>query len=313
MIGCQEPSFPMFDLQRPRLAQFQTDIARAIPCVPEEARANLTKMVLPDSLRVFMNWRDQFVPMRLRQVQMSERFLRDPRTIQYWPAVEDLKSRIEAGEDLRPFFSNYIAQYGYVPPKTRKARKRRGINWEEKDHALNSYDAHHLHLSPTRQTEELLFVSFTRQSASFIMVGDHKSWKDGTLAIAVAEERAASGLELKGIFASPSEEFTVEQRTQLQWRGMSTEISVGDKIVPSAFVCGDGTGLAQSRHVDHMIMTLAKVDPSLDDDAYVRPLFESVGRPCPPDPEFFWLMRDCDLCVAEKSSRTAFSLLPWRR
>jgi hypothetical protein len=303
----------MIDLQRPRLLQFQMDIAQSIPCVPEEARTELLRMILPDSLRIFINWRDQFVPTRPRKVQMSERFLSDPLTIRHRPAVEELKARIESGEDLTPFLSKDIAQYGYAPRPKGNHRKRRGINWDERDHALNTYDTHHLHLHRSRRADELLFVSFARDIASFIMVGDHRSWKDGTIANAVAQERAAAGGELKGILGSRSEEYTPEQRNELQWRALSTAIRVGDKVVPSAFICRDGTGISQSRYVDQMISDMAKHDPLLDDEAYVSELFESAGRTSPLAPQFVWLMRDCDLCVGEKSSLTGFPRLMWRR
>jgi hypothetical protein len=62
-----------------------------------------------------------------------------------------------------------------------------------------------------------------------------------------------------------------------------------------------------------MISEMAELDPLLDDEAYVSRLFESADRPSPLSPHFFWLMRDCDLCVGEKSSLTGFPRLMWRR
>ena len=108
-------------------------------------------------------------------------------------AIYDLAEKIEAGQDLTPFLSDRVHRYGYVGLKTRTGKKRRGPEWEDKDYALNAYETHHLHLD-TKGTEELLYVRFSRDGAFFVMLGNHDSFDDGTLAQAVAEMHVGTSL-----------------------------------------------------------------------------------------------------------------------
>jgi hypothetical protein len=310
----------MIDFQRPRLMQFRQDLAQCIPCVPEAARANLVAMQLPELLRTFVNWRDRFVATRPRRVLTWPRFLEDERAQRQRDGINALTPRIISGEDLRPFLSENIATDGYVQPDRIKPRKRGSLDWFDKDYALNAHDTHHLHLSDSirsdgwsRRTKELLFVSFTRDEAFFVMVGDHKSFDDGSLALAVAEIRAAAGGGLRGILGTTSEAYTPEQRNRLQRRGMTATIRVGSEIVPSALMLANGIGLRQSQYCDRMLDELERHELLLDDPSYVQRWFERAQRPAPPEPRFFWRMEDCDLCLAEATSAIGIRVLDWYR
>lgn len=129
----------MIDLQRPRLEEFRRWIIQQIPCEPRHVRADLGALALPALLIKYMNWRDRFVPTRARNVTTWDGFLRDPRGLASWPSIIALAQRITSGEDMTPYLSKNIVRYGYVRPKTGKDGKRRGIEWGDKDYALNGY------------------------------------------------------------------------------------------------------------------------------------------------------------------------------
>jgi hypothetical protein len=310
----------MIDLYRPRLVQFRRDLAQCIPCIPESARADLISMEVPELLRSFINWKDRFVPRRPRRVLTWPPFLEDPRTNLHREAVECLAAKVRAGEDLTPFLSDKIAKEGYVQRGRTKPRKRAALEWFDKDYALNAYDTHHLHLSDcirpdgwSDRTRDLLFVSFTRDEAFLVMVGDHNSFDDGSLAWAVAEIRAAAGGGLKGLTGASSEAYTPTQRNNLQRRGMTATIRVGGELVPSALMLANGMGFCQPRYCDRIIDELARLEALLEDPAYVHYWFEKARRTAPADPHFFWWLEDCDLCLAEATTRVGTRILAWYR
>ncbi len=307
----------MIDFQRPRLQEFQRWLVQEIPCEPEYVRTDLAARSVSSILIDYMNWRDRYVPTRPRNVTTWEVFLRDPRALKFWPAITKLAQRITSGEELTPFLSKDIARFGYVRPKKGKDGKRRGVEWGDKDYALNSYGVHHLHLSDkikssgwVRRTEDLLFASFNRDSAFLLMVGDHKSFDDGTLAQAVAESRVAAGQIIKGVAASP---MNAAQRNRMQRHGLTTSIAVGDKVVPGAMISTAGTSIFHSTHVAIIMRVIENQELLIDDETTQRQWFDLAGRSCPPAPNFVWRMNDCDLGVFEQTTGVFFELLRWHR
>ena len=311
------PRYTMIDLTRPRLEEFRRWLVQTIPCEPEHVRADLAARPLSALLIDYMNWRDRFVSTRARNVTTWEKFLGDPRALNFWPDITRLAQRITAGEDLTAFLSKDIAQFGYVRPKTSKDGKRRGIEWGDKDYALNSYGVHHLHLSNrikpsgwVRRTDDLLYVSFNRDSAFFLMVGDHKSFDDGSLNQAVAESRADSGRVLKGV---AGETMSHAERNKLQRHGVITAVAVGDKTVPGAMISSAGTSIFHSTHASIMMRVIEKQELLIDDNATRQQFFSLAKRPCPPEPDFVWRMNDCDLGVLEQTTGVFFEMLHWHR
>jgi hypothetical protein len=307
----------MIDLARPRLEEFRQWLVQAIPCEPAHARTDLAARSLSSLLIDHMNWRDRFVPKRARNVTTWDKFLRDPRALRVWPAIFKLAQRITAGDDLTPFLSKDIKRYGYVRPKLGKDGKRRGIEWGDKDYVLNSYGFHHLHLSDriktngwVRRTDDLMFASFTRESAFFLMVGDHKSFDDGTLDRAVAELRASSGQVIKGV---TGETMAHADRHKLHRRGFTTAVAVGDKTVMGPMISTAGTSILHSTQVAKMMRVIKQQEPRLDDTMARQQLFSVAGRPCPDLPDFVWRMNGCDLGVLEQSTGIFFEMLPWLR
>jgi len=65
-------------------------------------------------------------------------------------AVGELQTKIEAGENLRPFLSDRIDRFGYVRPQIPRNNKPPGVEWQDKDYALNASETHHLHLAVQR-------------------------------------------------------------------------------------------------------------------------------------------------------------------
>jgi hypothetical protein len=304
----------MIDPERRRLDRFRRRLVELIPCDPEDARADLQVMKPRELLRWYVNWADRYIAPRPRRVLTWNGFLQHGSAQPHLEAVRYLAERIEAGEDLTPFLSRDIDRFGYVGPKPRS------VQWEPvKDYALNAYETHHLHLTAkirangwSKRSRTLLYVSFSRDSAFFVMVGDHKSFDDGTLARAIGEARVGTADEFKGILG-PGRQCTMLDQDRLQRRGFSTAFQVGDHTVIGAQLSSDGTAPLQAMHADRMIDYMIRVDPQLDVPGFGREWFEQKGWCYPATPAFEWTMQYCDLCLVETTTSTGFTLVKWRR
>ena len=188
---------------------------------PEEVRADLYKMEPQELLARYLNWADRFVASRPRHIVRLKGFLRHGSPQPHVLAVNDLIKKIEKGDDLTPFLSGRIHRFGYVRPTAHRNKKRGLVEWGDKDYALNAFETHHLHLS-RKGTKELLYVIFSRDRAFLVMVGDHKSFDDGTLAQAIAEARVGTSSHESRAFSAPAIPRTMSEQNQLQRHGLST-------------------------------------------------------------------------------------------
>ena len=205
----------------PRIDDFRARLAARIPCWPDEptVRAELEQKQLDEVVRVYLNWARRFIPKRPREVSFSPSFWDAPLAKKVASELASLEARIRSGEDLTPHLSNLVQKRGFVPARFRKGGRVKSPEWEDKDYALNAYDAHHLHIAPNGKGDELLYGCFRRDAALLLIVGDHNSFDDGSLAAAVSEARADAGhLVLKGILG-PATPYTPKERNELARTG----------------------------------------------------------------------------------------------
>jgi hypothetical protein len=268
----------MIDTERPRLRRFRERLAELIPCDPEDVRVDLRKMQARELLKHYLNWADRYVAPRPRVVTWDG-FLRHGSSQPHLEALRDLAKKIEAGDDLTPLLSKRINRFGYVRPKAHKKNKPPGIEWEDKDYALNAFETHHLHLT-SKGTKELLYVIFSRDAAFLVMVGDHKSFDDNTLAQAIAEARVGTRHEIKSVLG-PGSRRTMREQNELQRRGLSTVFQVGEQTVMGALLTIAGTSPLLNMHAARVIKCMITLDPQLDDPGFGREWFERNGRDYP--------------------------------
>jgi hypothetical protein len=300
------------DLQRPRLIEMSRRLAATIPCNPDipVVRHELAAMPLPELMIAYINWVSRFVPPRPREVTFAPGFWRSDRAQRHGGVVLELVGKIRRGEELTPYLSDLVRTHGYAPRRFDKHGRSRGPEWGDKDFALNAYEAHHLHLGTTLQadglinrTDELLYVIFGRTGAVLLMVGDHKSFDDGTLAEAAAAWHAASGREVKGILPGKPGLSSLE-RNRLARRGVSTFASVGDQLVLGPLISTSGHHLYAVRHADQIMEAIATVEPELDNPGYVSRLFGARAGLFKASPDFQWHLDYTDLVLLEGFTRT---------
>jgi hypothetical protein len=141
------------------------------------------------------------------------------------------------------------------------------------------------------------------------MIGDHKSFDDGSLEAAVLRLRAVSGdWVLQGILPG-QDRYTDEERHKLARRGWTTQTVVDNQVVVSAVLSRAGTSWAVGRHADSAVIALQTCDPKLDDPDFIASLFGPRAREMK-DPKFYWDFDDCDLVLIDATSRTGARMVP---
>ena len=258
-----------------RVDEFRQWMVAAIPCFPDTAavRAELAAFPLATLIITYLNWARRLVPARPRSLTFAPSFWKGL-TCEQENAVHDLADNIRRGEDLTPYLSDRAEKEGYAP----KRAARKGPDWAAKDFALNSWGVHHVHLKPSG-SRELLYALFSRESALALMLGDHKSFDDGSLERSVAEARAASGqFVLKDV--TPFEYPDID-RTKLARRGVNTISAAGDQAVMGVFLASDGSSVWNGQFMRKIVHTLQQYELNLDKPGWLRsitnPPTELVG------------------------------------
>ena len=285
---------------RPRLEAFRRQLADAIPCEPptEEVRADLRVMPLDELVSIYVAWAQRLVRQAPRHVTSGEGFW-DGRAQHHRGTIETLITKIEFGEELLPFLSERVRKHGYAPRQTHE-RVPRGIDWKRMDFVINAYGVHHLHLRRSGSSE-LLFVDFRRDSADLIMLGDHKSFHDGTLEDRLTRRRAETGtLQLRGVMGL-GRSHNAAERTSLARGGITTVAQVGERFVLSSLVASSGASMHSVRHADSIVRTLEEVEERLINGslAGIIPLAQILELKAR---KWKWAFDACDLVLIEEES-----------
>lgn len=292
-------------------------VSEAIPCGSEAARTELRAESLSGVLSAYMNWVDRLIPPRQREVLFADGFWSSNNVAEHADDIRRLARLIGEGGDLLPHLSRYARTHGYEA-----ARQRRGIQWQNKtgghkDFALNAYGVHHLHLNACDNhgrhpggSRELLYAEVTRHAAVFLMLGDHRSFDDGTLHRAVTEYRAKCGWDIKGIVGL-RRPMSDRESTHLLRHGVSGFGQVGDTVVLTGMISSAGTSVEHTRWADRICIFLEEYEPKLDDSVFRKGWEQDYGIPA--SALLTWHFRYGDFGVLDESARAFYVLLKWRR
>lgn len=300
-----------------RAAALRKQMIGLIPSKPgdDHARSELRSMPIGSLTATYMNWVDRFIPPRKRQVMGWNGFEKRNNPKQFSSELNELIKIINEGGNLKPYLSEKILNECYSPLEGTK----KGINWIGKDMALNAYDVHHLHLVPINengnrkgQSKELLFVAVNRDEVLFIMLGDHKSFDDGSLREAVSEHHAQSGNVLKGVVglaSNPSD----KDKSKLTRHGINTIEEIDGKFPMPTMLSMAGTGIAHIRHVDFCCGVIEEFEPLLDERTKIINRLGIQANELSNEPIWKWSFWYADLILSETISDERFLMAPWKR
>lgn len=304
------------DLLPPRLTDLRRQILKAVPCVPDTSlvRGELAAMSFPQLISTYLNWKDRSLSPRARRTMIWNGMQAYSRRAIDWERIVKIMELSNNGESLERYLSRRARSHGYVP----KSAEQRGIEWGDKDLALNAYSVHHLHLTPANVTgkrsgdsNELLFVAASRDTLTLLMVGNHSSFDDGTLFDAVTAFRADSDFWIRGVLPA-RERLSAKESAKLIRHGVMVTGNHQDKLVPTALLSSMGSGLWHTRHADRIVITLEGWEPILDDRARYEDAFKQKDW-IPDEPVWRWSFHYGDLYLVETRTGAAALVLPWER
>jgi hypothetical protein len=264
-----------------RIKAFRRGLIAAVPRFPND-KASLKAMEaksLTDLIITFIGWQLRYVAQRQRKVTGLANLAGDPRAAALKPNIDAFVKAVEAGNDLTPYLSLEPHGHGYTPVADPKAG---GTNmWADKDFLLNVMGLHHFHLGLTMEaaghavrTNEVLFASVTRDELEILGLFDHAAFEhqaDGTM---------------------------TPERVKL-WQTYEARQTAG--ALPGQLIVGGiaNLGITTSSQPVAVVRTamqhvrrMREMDPMLDDRAYLATLYQNVGVPAKPKPQ--WCYRHLD-------------------
>lgn len=293
----------MAELLPPRLNALKSWLAKQIP-VGNSKTAHQSLLDKPIAMLIwqYFNWVDRLIPPRPRKTNLWAGILSHSTHDVDFLNIAKISEVSERGDSLLPFLSRQPMECGYVDTPTKRGK---GITWDDKDLALNAYDLHHLHFTPLTDSgrrpgdsNKLLFALVSRETITPVMVGDHKSFSDGSLFKAVASVRAEMGLKILGVTSpSKSDRFTWEESNRLTRAGCTTFSEVDGHVVPVALLTTAGTSLEHQRHVSRVMRCIHGWEEILDTPSRMRDAFQ--GARLPDSPAWAWRFHYGDLILEE--------------
>ena len=304
----------------PRMLALKSWVVATIPCEGNSLvlRQALREMRLHTLLIYYMAWVDRLIAPRKRRTKFAQNFwqgLSDHQLVN----IRRIAQMSEKGDDLRPFLSRLVDTHGFTfsnvapTPKKKWADGGRG----NKDFALNTLDAHHLHLVARMadrrkgQSSDLLYVLVSRNEMNMVMLGDHKTFDDGRLKAAIARERF-DDWKLSGITPPRGPDWTDEEERRLARNGFVRAEVVDDAVVLLNPTAMDGSSLFHVRHADKIMMFLHEWDAALDDPSERRRLEGRVALPLGSLDHFRWAFWYGDFCLLPSGGK-GVCLFPWKR
>ena len=275
-----------------RITAFRLAIAKQIPKFPNN-KASLQALEtkpLGSLLIDYANWAIRYIAPRSRTVVVEQSASKDPRWQSLGAYIEALLKKAEHGDDLTPHLSLQPHTRGFTP-----AASAPGPNvdrWADKDMLLNVMGYHHLHLdaapSNQKRSDDVLFAHVTRDLFTVVGIFNHTVF-DAT---------------------QPNAAMTAE-RDRL-WQIFDERSTRG--IAPGQIVIAPL--IALSGHSQHFLTQLsaryarvvADLDPKLDDETYVRGLYEKARVPVPAKPNVRWHLIYLTLGLADERAGVFFPL-----
>jgi hypothetical protein len=271
-----------------RIRAFCLDLATTIPKFPNDKASlqSLERKSLGSLLVDYANWAIRYVTPRPRKVVVESAALSDSRWTSLQADITSFLSKVERGDDLMPHLSIEPHTRGYTP-----AASGAGPNvdrWADKDMVLNITGYHHFHISSSIEPQgfvtrgnELLFAHVTRDTFTVVALFDHSVFEKAEVGKPLTAERE----RLWSIFKERS----------------ARHAPPNSLVVPSIIATS-----GHSMHFTFLAMDYArlisKIDPKLDESAYIASLVAGNGFTLPTKQKWKWHLNYLDLGVLEKNS-----------
>lgn len=302
----------------PRLCRLKSDLVAKIPCETETLRRELASQPLPYLLIHYMTWVDRLIPPRPRRVSVGKAFWQACLETANMEALTTIADAFSGGRDLTRHLSGAAFIRGY------SNGRRGGKQWVvrdggHKDFALNVYDLHHLHLTPSNpqgkrsgKSDLLLFVKVSREEAHFVYLGDHRSFDGAELPAAIAAELAGDRWRILGVLPPREDGFSASERTRLRRSGLMLPELVDGQMIAMPPLASDGSSVFHVHHASKIARWIKYWEPRLDTASGVEEFAAASGLRTAEFSRTRWCFYYGDFCL-QTAQRKSVLCVPWRR
>lgn len=154
--------------EKKSVKRLKEQLISAIPYVPKSAEAKqfLFSRDVGDLLHIYHFWRQRFLEPVARRYQAPSRVRNDPLYVRHKARIDQLKRKIEVGEDL----SAYLSRQAHTRALDVNGFRETGSFTSSRDQLLVCEGFYHLHLAPLpERTDEILVAKV--QTDVFEVVG----------------------------------------------------------------------------------------------------------------------------------------------
>lgn len=274
----------------PRIQSFRKELIKAIPKVPNTKAtvAYMDTMGTHTLMLIYLTWKMRLVSSKPRKVRIWAGGVNP----HYFEAIRShirpLARKVERGQDLTPHLSGLVHTLGFAMPDSSNEKRQLVM-----DRVLIQSGLHHFHVgagtagNPLGRSGRLVFADVTDDEFKIIAISDHDAFKIGS----------AEWEKLFGISNRYIQSQVPPGAAYMAYPTMSSGH-------PMELVC----------YADYCDETMTRLDPCLDDPAFVNRLYsenEAVADhdiKCPAKPNLKWHFENRDFGVLEMKMRVFFRM-----
>jgi hypothetical protein len=278
------PNYP------PRIRAFRAELIKAIPKVPNTKAtvAHMNTFGTHHLMLTYLTWKMRFVPAKPRKVLIWSVGVDPDFFAAIRSQIQPLAGKVERGQDVTSHLSGLVNTLGFAMPEVPIEKRR-----HEKDGVLTKMGLHHFHVgamtgaNPRGRSGRLVFADVTDDEFKIIAISDHDAFNIGS----------AEWTRLFGISNRYIQSQVPPGASYLAYPTMSS-----------------GHPMELVRYADHCDGTMVRLDPGLEDRAFVDRLYsenDAADGQClerPAKPTFKWHFENRDFGVLETKTRVFFRM-----
>ena len=252
-------------------------IIKEIPKRPntKESHQAMRRRTTVDIFVIYFTWKARLVTIKRRKIQWWLQGLDGLRLMEVMHGLKRFIEKVERGEDLNPHLSNLIRSNGFImtPPHDANGSK---VREDDKDMILTRLGFHHFHVgipdagNPKGRSKYVIFAKVTDDDFTIVSLCDHEAFDRKT---------------------PEFEKFYAVCKTYTERNMSSSTLYMTNPVT----VSGHSSDLTD--HALYCLKKIRQIGDKIDDEAFVRDLFESHELRPPKKLKLKWHFEHLDLCL----------------
>jgi len=272
-----------------RILAFRNTLIEALPRTPNDLRSRRALEAMPTRqiILAFVTWGMRTVPIKPRKVAIWSGGVAPDQLRAAAPRLAPLMTKVEAGEDLNPYLSSEVKTKGIVLAGAKPSDRRGDI-----DMVLTRQGLHHFHVPASGDPEDrsgpLVFAEVLEDEFRLVAISDHRAFETGS----------PEQLRFFGICQAY----------------MAKDVPPGQGFMANP-VMSSGHSLLVTLFARHCEDAIERLDPLLEDPAYIDQLYSQEGKTGPLSrprhPRLRWHFEDTQFGLLEPKAGIFFCFFPF--